>query len=248
MSGGAYRGHDVVSRIHLLCMAAAVAMRLQNLSFDDWLEHAFGREVRFQQAPWYFDPEHDWWDPPAADAVSYLTRLFEDPEPALQGFADSQIAQGLTYLVNTSAGGDSRWLCSTDVPVEDRVRCVTSVAALFTKLFEPRCDPSLSHLSEAASNALNGVCYMWWDAFPSLALPGDPDLPTLHDCALQTMDRILQLKSIACQESALHGLGHWRRDYRDKVSQIIDCFCEAHAGIDPRLSAYAQSARCGCVL
>ncbi|MGY3145974.1 hypothetical protein ACVWYQ_002973 [Bradyrhizobium sp. USDA 3397] len=224
------------------------AMRLQNLSFDDWLEHAFGREVRFQQAPWYFDPEHDWWDPPAVEAVSYLTRLFEDPEPALQGFADSQIAQGLTYLVNTNAGGDSRWLCSTDVPVEDRVRGVTSVAALFAKLFEPRCDPSLSHLSEAASKALNGVCYMWWDAFPSLALPDDPALPTLHDCALQTMDRILQLKSIACQESALHGLGHWHRDYSDKVSQIIDRFCEAHAGIDPRLSAYAQSARCGCVL
>ena len=90
-------------------------MRLQKLSFDDWLDHSFGREVRFQQSPWYFDPEHDWWDPPPAEAVSYLTRLFEDPETALQGFADSQIAQGLTYLANTSASGDNRWLCSTDV-------------------------------------------------------------------------------------------------------------------------------------
>ncbi|UWU91352.1 hypothetical protein [Bradyrhizobium sp. CB1015] len=81
-----------------------------------------------------------------------------------------------------------------------------------------------------------------------MALPDDPDLPMLHDCALQTMDRILQLKSIACRESALHGLGHWHRDYSEKVSQIIDRFCAAHAGIDPRLSAYAQSARCGCVL
>ena len=83
-------------------------MRLQQLTFDDWLEHSFGREVRFQQAPWYFDPEHDWWDPPPMEAVSYFTRLFEDPGPALQGFADSQIAQGLTYLVNTSASGDIR--------------------------------------------------------------------------------------------------------------------------------------------
>ena len=82
-------------------------MRLQKLTFDDWLEHSFGREVRFQQAPWYFDPAHDWWDPAPMEAVSYLTRLFEDPEPALDRFADSQIAQGLTYLVNTSAGGDN---------------------------------------------------------------------------------------------------------------------------------------------
>ncbi|SPP97647.1 protein of unknown function [Bradyrhizobium vignae] len=64
----------------------------------------------------------------------------------------------------------------------------------------------------------------------SASIADDPDLPTLHDCALQTMDRILQLKSIACQESALHGLGHWHRDYREKVSHIIDRFCEAHPG------------------
>ena len=223
-------------------------MRLQNLTFDDWLEHSFGREVRFQQAPWYFDPAHDWWDPPPVDAVAYLTRLFEDPEAALQGFADSQIAQGLTYLVNTNAGGENKWLCSTDVPVKDRIRCVASVAALFAKLFEPRCAPSLSYLSEADAGTLNGVCYMWWDVFPSLALPGDPDLLNLHDCALRTMERILQLKSLACQESALHGLGHWQRDYSEKVTQIIDRFFEAHSGADPRLLEYAQSARCGCVL
>lgn len=223
-------------------------MRLQNLSFDAWLEHSFGREVRFQQAPWYFDPDTDWWDPLPVEAVSYLTRLFEDPESALQGFADSQIAQGLTYLVNTSASGDNRWLCSTDVPIKDRVRCINSVAILFEKLFEPRCAPSLSHLSEADAGTLNCVCYMWWDVFPSLALAGDPDLPTLHDCALNVMERTLRLDSIACQESALHGLGHWHRDCGEQVTQIIDRFCESHSGADPRILAYARSARCGCVL
>jgi hypothetical protein len=89
---------------------------------------------------------------------------------------------------------------------------------------------------------------MWWDAFPSLALTGDPGLPNLHECALETMEHILHLNSIACQESALHGLGHWHRDYSEKVIQIIDHFCETHSKADPRLLAYAQSARCGCVL
>lgn len=223
-------------------------MHLQSLTFDDWLEHSFGHEVRFQQAPWYFDLDHDWWDPLPREAVSYLTRLFEDPEPALQGFANSQIAQGLTYLVNTNASGDNRWLCSTNVPTRDRVRCVSSVATLFMKLFTPRCTQSLSHLSEADAGTLNCVCYMWWDVFPSLALAGDPDLPILHETALRTMERILHLNSIACQESALHGLGHWQRDYSERVAQIIERFCEAHSKADPRLLAYAQSARCGCVL
>ncbi len=105
----------------LFILVAAFVMHLRNLTFDDWLEHSFGRE-------------HDWWDPRPVEAVSYLTRPFENPKPALQGFADSQIAQGLTYLVNTSASGDNRWLCSTDVSIKDRVRCVKSVAALFAKI------------------------------------------------------------------------------------------------------------------
>ena len=98
-------------------------MRLGDLTFDAWLEHAFGHEVRIQRAPWFFDQDCGWWDPRPAEAVGYLTRLFEDPKPPLQYFSDSQIAQGLTYLVSTSASGDRGWLYSRDVSVEDRVRC-----------------------------------------------------------------------------------------------------------------------------
>src|SRR5262245_57219705 len=36
-------------------------MRLTNLSFEEWIEHAFSREVHIQQAAWYFDPNHEWW-------------------------------------------------------------------------------------------------------------------------------------------------------------------------------------------
>jgi len=62
------------------------------------------------------------------------------------------------------------------------------------------------------------------------------------------MARILGFKSLACQESALHGLGHWQRDHDRQVCAIIDCFLEAHLDLDPRLVTYANAARCGCVL
>src|SRR4051812_30460080 len=181
-------------------------MRLQQLTFEEWLEHAFGREVRFQQAPWYFDPGHDWWDPPPAEAIAHLIRLFENPEPALEGFADCQIAQGLTYLVNTMASGDGGWFCSTEMPVKERILSIESIGHFFERLFKPRCTAHLSHLSEVGAGPLNGVCYMWWDVFPSLALASDPDLSILHNRALRTMEHILHLDSVACQESALHGL------------------------------------------
>ena len=87
-------------------------VRLADLTFEHWLEHVFSHEVRFQRPAWFFDADHDWWDPKPVVAVGYLTRLFEDAETALRYFSDSQIAQGLTYLVSTSASGDNGWLYS----------------------------------------------------------------------------------------------------------------------------------------
>ena len=223
-------------------------MRLQALSFEDWIEHVFGHEVRFRRPQWFFDDDSNWWDPEPTQAVAYLTRLFEEPEAPLYWFTDAQIAQGLTYLVSTSASGDNGWLYASEVPITERIRCVDSVALLFAKLFMPRCTPHLSHLSEPVAGPLNIVCYMWWDEFPSIALPSDPDWHTLHRHALQAMARILALDSIACQESALHGLGHWQRQCPAEVTVIIDHFLKGAAGRDARLVAYAKSARCGCVL
>jgi hypothetical protein len=222
-------------------------MRLTDLSFEGWLEHAFGHEVRFHASPWYFDPDCDGWAPEPATALAYLTRLFEDPEPALRWFADSQIAQGLTYLLCTSASGDNGWFYATEVPLAQRLRCVDAIGTFFARLFAPRCTPHLSHLSETNAGPLNGVCYMWWDEFPCLALPDDPHHDTLHATALRTMDHILALPSQACQESALHGLGHWQRRH-SAVTGIIDRFIDNNPALDPRLTSYARSARCGCVL
>ena len=109
-----------------------------------------------------------------------------------------------------SASGDNGWLCSREVPTKERIHCAEAVGSLFGQLFAPRCSPHLSHLSETSTGPLNYVCYMWWDEFPSIASAGDSDLPMLHDAALRTMERILLLSSLACQESALHGLGHWQ--------------------------------------
>jgi hypothetical protein len=223
-------------------------MRLTSLSFEEWIEHAFSHEVRIQQAAWHFDPDEDWWDPKPMEAVAYLTRLFEDREGSLHWFSDDQIAQGLTYLVGTSASGDNGWLSAIEVPVEARVRCVEAIGKLFDPLFAPRCTLHLSHLCEVAAGTLNCVCNMWWDEFPCIALPRDPNLRRLSGTALTTMEQILGLASLACQESALHGLGHWQGQHAGDVARIIDRFVASHAELDPRLLAYASAARCGCVL
>jgi hypothetical protein len=89
---------------------------------------------------------------------------------------------------------------------------------------------------------------MWWDEFPCIALPSDPNLRRLSGTALTTMEHILGLGSLACQESALHRLGHWQGQHAGDVARIIDRFVASHAELDPRPLAYAGAARCGCVL
>jgi hypothetical protein len=87
---------------------------------------------------------------------------------------------------------------------------------------------------------------MWWDAFPCLVLPGDPTATIIDEAILSAMEMTLALDSIACQESALHGLGHAQRRSPARAPDIIDAYLgRPHP---PRIDAYAGAARCGCVL
>jgi hypothetical protein len=65
--------------------------------------------------------------------------------------------------------------------------------------------------------------------------------------ALDAMRDVLGLDAVACQESALHGLGHWQSAYPDEVGDIVDAFLATAPDRRPDLVRYAQSARVGCV-
>jgi hypothetical protein len=89
---------------------------------------------------------------------------------------------------------------------------------------------------------------MWWDTFPSLGLAGDAGLSAMQAAALSAMEDILDIDSVACQESALHGLGHWNTVTPERVAGIIDAFLLRNPGARPELVTYARAARSGCVL
>src|SRR5437667_4395860 len=92
------------------------------------------------------------------------------------------------------------------------------VSATFRAALHPASVTFERNGSGAAQRRLLGVCYMWWDRFPCIALARDPNLPTMQETALRTMASILGFSSIACQESALHGLGHWQRHHDQQVN------------------------------
>ncbi|WEX87285.1 hypothetical protein PZN02_003662 [Sinorhizobium garamanticum] len=221
---------------------------MSDLSYDDWIEHAFGQAVRLHGNPWFFDDDPPWWDPEPTVAVDYFTRLFLTTERSLAYFSDAQIAQGFVYLLSTSASGDNGWFYNTSVPTAARLRCVEAIEKVFADLFAPRCADVLAHIDEPGAAPLNSVCYMWWDEFPCLALPGDPDCDLLHGAAIDVMRRTLRLSSVACQEAALHGLGHWLRYRPHDVAAAVDEFLGDGRCRRSELVSYAHCARVGCVL
>ena len=62
------------------------------------------------------------------------------------------------------------------------------------------------------------------------------------------MEWTLQLDSIPCRESALHGLGHWQHAYPEQVGEIIDRFSMSHRQLPEKLQAYMMNAYTGYVL
>ncbi|TCN29012.1 hypothetical protein [Sinorhizobium americanum] len=221
---------------------------VSNLSYDAWLEHAFGHAIRPHGYPWFFDEDPPWWNPEPPVAIEYFMRLFSTTEHSLASFSDAQIAQGLTYLLSTSASGDNGWFYSTSTPTAARLSCIEAIENVFTDLFAPRCAAVLGHIDEPGAAPLNTVCYMWWDEFPSLALPDDPSCDRMQKAAIDVMRRTLGLSSIACQEAALHGLGHWARYRPSDVAAAVDEFLGDGRSKRAEIVSYARSARCGCVL
>ena len=222
-------------------------MSKTDLSYHDWIDYVFDHAVPFYEQAWYHGGDEDWWRPRPEQAIEYLTRLFQNPEPLADEFADSQIGQGLYYLIDNGAGTHCAFLIDGSVPIEARVACIESMQPLFARLFQPRCPPVLSHLDEPGGDRLNQVCYMWWDIIP-LAASSKPRQPDpIHEASLSVMRDTLRLPNPACQENALHGLGHWAHAYPEFTAATIDAYLAANPKLRPELVRYAQAARAGCV-
>lgn len=223
--------------------------RLEHFTFEQWLAHVFDHRVREAALAWYWDPDADWWDGPAVDAVQFLTRAFESAAVAFQPYTDAQLNQGLWFIASNGCSDYMLALLDSGVPWSDRRRCVRSIHTLFEQCFARRCTPHLGHLDEPGANPLNSVCYMWWDILPICGQPEDPGRNEMDREILGVLESTLQLESDACRESALHGLGHWQPYYPEQVTAIIDAFLQSQeGGLREELRVYARNAYRGCVL
>lgn len=222
--------------------------QLTHLTFEQWLTHVFNHPVSDSGQEWYWDPEADFWDGPAADTIQFLTRAFGNATVLFQPYTDAQLNQGLWYIASNACSNHMFALLDSSLPWSARQQCIRSIHNLFEGCFAKRCTPHLSHLDEPGASPLNLVCYMWWDIVPIGPQPEDSTRITLDHEIIGVMEATLQLDSVACQESALHGLGHWQPYYPQRVRETIDTFLQSRKSLREELRAYAMNAYRGCVL
>lgn len=221
---------------------------LTHLAFEQWLTYVFDHPVGETGQEWYWADDADWWDGSHSDTIHFLTQAFENAASLLQHYSDAQLNQGLWYIASNACSNHMLSLLDPGVPWAARQRCVRSFHQLFEQCFARRCTPHLSHLDEPGASPLNLVCYMWWDILPIIGQPANPDQVALDQEILGVMESTLQLGSIACQESALHGMGHWHSQYPLQVTKVIDLFLQNQNGLRKELRTYALAADRGCIL
>ena len=230
----------------------------KDFTFEQWPTYVFDHPVPEDNADaWYWDIDRDDWVEDPAQVIPFLTQAFENAGTVFEPFSDAQLNQGLWFIGSNACSSHMFALMDTGVPWWERRRCVESIHQLYEQCFARRCSPhplapparaGVSHIDEPGANPLNLVCYMWWDILPIAGQPDDPQRRELDEAILGVMESTLQLDSIPCRESALHGLGHWQPAYPARVGEIIDRFSMRQPDLPEKLRAYMLNAYTGYVL
>jgi len=192
------------------------------------------------------DPAAEWPFPGGAIELAHLTRLLTDPATVLGPYDDDVVGRGIWSLFDSGGAASTLLLADPTLPLDDRLAATRAIGNLYADLFVPRCQERLGHRGEQ-EGWLEMACYMLWDLAAFAGEPGSREGNLLEDAILDVLERALRLPHVACQESALHGLGHRVARHPDRVPMIIDRWLRAGGARNDQLREYARAARSGCV-
>jgi hypothetical protein len=226
-------------------------------TFDQWLKWAFEHPGETEWNDKWSHTSYTWesgrWlEQSPTVGLEFVTTLFENPLEYLSNYSDSQINEGLFFIVSTARSDHFYCLVEGDVDIALRRRCIRSIEVLTRELFAPRCSDNVWIYTKP----LNHICDLLWDlvvyCINSTDLNSDGALwgvrnPEIDEEVLATLSRILAMPSVACQQSALHGLGHLV-DFAGLGSSVIQQYLNNNPDLRGDLREYAQNALVGRVM
>ncbi|MBX9689879.1 MAG: hypothetical protein K2X27_24425 [Candidatus Obscuribacterales bacterium] len=208
-------------------------LKASTLSFDEWVDFI---AADMSEIDWFSDQE---------DLLNKLNLFFHSGQALLDRFGQEDLNKLLWSFLGES--GLLQALFNEKLELKKRIDCIRAIKTFYQDLFEKNCADLMSNgLKEFSPEhkPLNSICYMWWDIFPSWG-GSEKSEQSINKTILSLLSELLTIKHLACQESALHGLGHWHLHHGAAVEKIIDKFLESK--MNEQLKQYALAARSGCV-
>ncbi len=230
-------------------------------SFEDWLRDLLHYETRHARGESLFDD-----DGPNDELIEckyrieqigviqqtiFLSQLFESPSVLAKRCSTEELA----WLIHTLLDDGSEYVHGVrdpSVPPALQVRWVRSIAPLYTDLFDSVCHDNGPVSNPLGGHTINGAVFMIWDLGLHYVFRL-PEFSHLAGFAIEVLQTILtRCKTIACQESALHGIGHgiqssWHHSARiPRLQMLVDEFLQ-RTDLADSVRAYALQAREGAV-
>jgi hypothetical protein len=209
-----------------------------DISFDEWVKFVFDHPVSDDSlSAWYWDEQlNEFWEKWTFSEgriterqLEFATTLFQDAAFLLARYSPEQINQGFWFLLSghsSFALADFIW--NTELAWNLREQCIKSMVKPFQVIF--------IQIPEQDS------CNMWWDLLRNF---GDNVDLNVIEAMFQTMIEILQVPSLACQVSALHGLGHIKHNGK---RQVVEDYLQVNINLDKETRDYALAAIEGKIL
>ncbi len=163
-------------------------VNLDEFTFDDWVKFIFDRTPNEDQNKrWYGNIINEGSQEIFAENC---IRLFKSPEFLLESYSSWQLDEGFGEFILTE--GIHFWrLWGKNKDADLRHEFILSSVSLFEKLFTKK--------------PLKFSCFMWWDCLRGFNEDKDTKV---FDWMFEALSQILDIDSVDCQLSALHGLGH----------------------------------------
>lgn len=188
--------------------------------------------------------------------ANYITRLFRTPAFLAERYSDRQLTDGFRFMFGCASQFFPA-ITVPSVPVDMQIAAISSVATLYTELFDRLCCDRGRQPAEKqiALDTIDAVVFMIWDmgGIDTAALR-PIERPHLVDPAMEVLETaLMRCRTSTCVESALHGLGHIGMllevespELAARALSLIDRFL-ARTSMPDWLREYATRARQGMI-
>ena len=229
------------------------------MEYNEWIDELFNREpVDEFELDWSEDFFTAVYQMSSEQMLCLIATTFERAGSDLANYSDVQTALGINLLTN-EVNDPLRVVYDVNVPLALRQRTIESFVPLYRDFFAKRCD---NGMLDDSHDPLDMRCYMLWDAgimsiYGFMTNGNDPDREILCEAMMDMFEQILFIPNMACQESALHGLGHsimcchdrelFPKSYARRMVDMIKRFLKIPS-LEPKLRKYAKLAMTGQIM